>query len=173
MACALTQGYNIPCRSSLGGMKVAHIIEWSNVTATTIAAGVCTGITKATGKQFWKYSLIKQTGTFDETATVSEENGTVFYAQTCKFPLNTLQASVRNELQLMAQNQLIIVVIDNNGVGWLLGLTLSMNVKTIKSESGTKLGDRNGYALDFEGMEPTPMVQVDAATLLTLETPGA
>lgn len=173
MSCALTQGFNLDCRDSVGGVKAVHIIGFDDVTTVTSAAGVITGITKATAKQFWKYSLIKQTAMAEEAIQANEENGTVFIQQSIKFPTNKLQASVRNEITLLAKNRLMMVVVDGNGVGWLYGEVNAMLLNTgSKAGTGTKMGDRNGYELDFMGAEPSLAKQVDAATLLTLETPG-
>ena len=153
-------------------MKAAHVIEWANVTTVTSSAGVVTGITKATGKQFWKYNLVKQTGSFEETNAVNEETGTNLVTQMVKFPLNKLTASVANELRLLSKNRLMVVVVDNNGKGWLYGRDNAMVAKTSKAGSGVKFSDRNGYDLELEGFEKELAYEVDSATLATLETPG-
>ena len=119
MPCALTQGYNLDCRSSYGGVKEVYVIEFENVTATTVSAGgVVTAITKASTKTFKKYNLILQTGEVTEDMTGNRENGTLSIAQTVKFPINKMTTSVRNELVLLAQNRLIFVIVDNNGTGF-------------------------------------------------------
>lgn len=172
MSCALTQGYNLDCRNSVGGVKEVHIIEFENVTVS-VTAGVTTTVTKATGKAFFKYSLIKQTGSSDETLAGNEENGTVFVTQSVKFPTNKMQPSVRNEISLLAQNRLVIVVVDQNGTGWLFGLHNGMLLKTLKTQTGVKMGDRNGYEFDFEGFEPELAVKVDSVSLAALQTAGS
>ena len=59
MACALTQGYVLDCKDSLGGITEVLFIAKQDVTATTEASGVITAITKAAGKRFYKYELVK------------------------------------------------------------------------------------------------------------------
>jgi hypothetical protein len=173
MACALTQGYNLDCRNSIAGIKEVHIIEWDSIATITAAAGVITAMTKTTGKKFWKYSLIKQTGSAEEAIQANEENGTVHVQQSIKFPTAKLQAAVRNEIMLLAQNRLAMVVVDNNGIGWLYGEKNAMLMSTgAKAMTGVKFGDRNGYEFDFAGFEPVLAQQVDASTLLTLQTAG-
>jgi hypothetical protein len=173
MACALTQGYNLDCIDSQGGMKAAHVIEFANVTTITSSAGVVTGITKATGKQFWKYNLVKQTGSFEESNAVNEETGSNMVTQSVKFPLNKLTATVANELRLLSKNRLMVVAVDSNGKGWLLGRDGGIILKTSKAGSGVKFSDRNGYELEFEGMEKELAYEVDSATLATLQTVGS
>jgi len=62
MACALTQGYTLDCKDSLGGIKAVWFISSANVSSVTEASGVVSAITKASGKVFYKYELVKNTG---------------------------------------------------------------------------------------------------------------
>lgn len=172
MPCNLTQGYNLDCRDSYGGVKSVFIMELANATTITQAAGVVTAITKATGKLFYKYNLVAFTGEGDETITPSRENGTLSVTQNIKFPINKMTVAVRNELLLLAKNRLLMVLVDNNGIGWLFGYENGMMLGSSSAKTGKALGDRNGYELAFEGMEKENAYQVDAATLLTLVTAG-
>lgn len=171
MACALTQGFNLDCRDSIGGLKEVYIIEIGNVSAVTESSGVVTAITKAAGKRFWKYSLIRETSNADEVITSNEQNGTLYYAQTVQIIANKKQASVRNEIMLLGKNNVAIVAVDNNGKGWLygreLGLVLGGNAGT-----GTAWADRNGHTLTFAGQEKELAPEVNSATIALLETAG-
>lgn len=176
--CALTQGYVLDCSTGVGGLKEVYIIELANVTAMTEASGVVTAITKATGKRFWKYSLVRETSNATETITGNEQNGTLFYAQQVQIILNKRQASVRNEVMLLAQNQLIMIVVENqlntsgNPKAWLFGKTQGLKLASGTSETGTAWGDRNGYTLPFAGNEPALAPEVLYSLLASLETPG-
>jgi hypothetical protein len=153
MACALTQGYTLDCRESLGGIKAVWLIAHGNVSSVTEASGVVSVITKAAGKVFYKYELVKNTGALTETITASVENGTVFYAQELSIVLNKLQANTRNEILLLAKNTLMAVVQDANDSYWLLGRVAGLDVTGGTSATGTAQGDRNGYTLTFTGGE--------------------
>jgi hypothetical protein len=170
MACALTQGYNQDCRDSYGGMKGVYVMELANATTITAAAGIVTAITKAATKVFFQYSLVAHTGEADESLAPSRENGTLSNTQSIKFPINKMTVAVRNELLLLAKNRLLMVVIDENGIGWLYGKENGMMLGATSAKTGKTLADRNGYELAFEGMEKELAYQVDAATLLTLTT---
>lgn len=173
MACALSQGYVLDCRNSVGGVKEVHLIEAANITGVTAASGVVSAITKATGAIFRLYQQVKQTSSAEEQVEVSEENGTVFYSQSLKIFLNQLQASVRNEILVLAQQRLVAVVVDRNGNGWLFGQANALVLKSgSKALTGAKMGDRNGYELDFQGFEPSLALQVPASIISTLQTPG-
>lgn len=172
MPCALTQNYNLDCRDSVGGIRTIYVMELDNATTITASAGIVTGITKATGKKFYKYNLIMNTAEAEDTLTGNRENGTLFSAQTLKFPINKMTVAVRNELLLLAANRLLFVVVDENGLGWLFGKEYGLTLTTGAAKTGKAKADRNGYELSFEGEEKELALNVNAATLLTLETAG-
>lgn len=172
MACALTQGYTLDCREGIGGLKEVYIIELANVSSITESSGVVTAITKATGKRFWKYSLVRETSNAVETITGNEQNGTIFYDQTVNIILNKRQASVRNEVMLLAKNFLMIVGVENNGKAFLYGREQGLQLLSGSAETGTAWGDRNGYTLPFNGKEEELAPEVEASVLTGLETPA-
>lgn len=153
MACALTQGYTLDCRDSLGGITEVYFIEKGNVTSTTQASGVITAVVKASSKVFRKYELVPGTSSLTENINASVQNGTVFYAQELSIILNKLQANTRNEILLLAQNTLAAVVGDNNGKYWYLGKVHGINITGGYGATGTAQGDRSGYTLTFSGSE--------------------
>lgn len=172
-SCALTQGYVLDCgRDNTGGCKEFYIAEFSAITLT-IVAGVVTAITKITGKQFFKYAQVKQVSETSEELTASEENGTVFAKQSIKLVINKRQVSVRNEIMLLAQSPLMIVEIDQNGKAWLYGAYNGVLLAPSTATSGKALGDRNGYALNFEGFEPQLAYEVQGSLVAALTTPGS
>lgn len=153
MACALTQGYTLDCRESMGGIKAVWLIAHANVSSVTEASGIVSAITKGAGKVFYKYELVKNTGSMTETVTASVENGSVFYAQELAIVLNKLQANTRNEILLLAKNTLMAVVQDANDKYWLMGRYTGLDLTAGTAASGTALGDRNGYTLTLSGGE--------------------
>lgn len=170
MPCALTQGYTLDCKDSLGGIKAVWLIESGNVTAVTEASGIVSAITKSAGKVFRKYELVKATGSLTETITASVENGTVFYAQELSIVLNKLQANTRNEILLLAQNTLLAVVQDANDKYWLLGRTQGVDVTGGTAATGTAQGDRNGYTLTITGAEKQLAPEVNSGIIAGLTT---
>jgi hypothetical protein len=173
MSCALTQGYSLDCRDSLGGIVEVYFTEAANVTTTTEASGVITALTKATGKRFWKYALVKDTSMFNQTITASVANGTVFYTQELQIILNKLQTNTRNEILLLAQNSLVAVVKDSNGNYWYLGKTRGIDLTAGSAATGTAQGDRSGFTLTFSGAEPAMAPTVAQAVYSALETAGS
>ena len=172
MACALTGGYTLDCRDSMGGLKEVYLIELASVTSYAEVSGVVTGITKATGKQFYKFEQLPQTAHADEEATGSDENGSFFVAQTIEIFLNKMQASIRNQVKLLAQNRLIAVTVDRNGKAFMYGAKLGLSYNAGTGGSGTAYGDRNGYGVTLSGAEREHAFEVNAATVALLTTPG-
>jgi hypothetical protein len=173
MACALTQGYTLDCRDSLGGIVEVYFTEAANVTTSTEASGVITALTKATGKRFWKYALVKDTSMFNQTLTASVANGTVFYGQELQIVLIKLQTNTRKALLLLAQNSLVAVVKDSNGIYWYLGKTRGIDLTANAASTGTAQGDRSGFTLTFTGSEPELAPSVNQSVYSALETPGS
>lgn len=172
MPCALSQNYVLDCKDSLGGITEVYFIASADVTSYTEASGVITALTKASGKRFYKYELVKGTSSFVENINASVENGTIFYQQELTIILNKLQANTRNEILLLAKNLLDVVAKDNNGKYWFLGLKRGLDITAGSSQSGAAEGDRSGYTLTFTGKEDALAPEVASAIALALQTPG-
>ena len=172
MPCALSSGYALDCKDSSGGITEVYFIEKANVSSVATASGVVTGLTKASGKRFWKYELPKETGNFTNNPQVSTENGTLFFEQGLTIVINKLSAAVNTELKLLAQNVLIAVVKDNNNKFWMLGKERGVDMAASESGSGTAFGDRSGYTLNFTGKEPDQLYEVNSSVAAALETAG-
>lgn len=168
MSCALTQGYNLDCRNSRGGIVRVYITEMANVTGTNLSSGFLysnptnpiTTITMAASSYFRKYELVKETGEMTEKDQASTPNGTIFYEPEVKIPIRKLQAILRNEIHLLAQNRLIMITQDRNGLFWCQGYNNGMELQTSDSKTGKAMGDFNGYELVFQGKEEYPMIPV-------------
>lgn len=168
MPCALTQGYVIDCRDSLGGITEVYFMAASDMTSFTAVSGVITAVSKTVGKKFFKYELAKATSMFQETITSSVENGTLFYQQELTIILNKLLVNTRNEILLLGQNRLVAIAKDNNNKYWMLGSTRGIDITGGNSASGTAEGDRSGYTLTFTGKEPQLCFEVSGTIISTL-----
>lgn len=168
MPCALTQGYTLDCRDSLGGITEVYFIASSDVTSTTEASGVITALVKATGKRFYKYELTKGTSMFTENVASNVQNGTLFFTPELTIILNKLQANTRNEILLLAKNTLMAVVQDANDKYWLVGRYTGLDVTGGTAATGTAQGDRSGYSLTFTGGEKELAPEVSSSIIAGL-----
>ena len=172
MACALTQGYTLDCKDSLGGITEVYFMAFQDVASTTEASGVITALTKDTGKRFYKYELTKGTSVLTENVNSNVQNGTLYYTPELTIILNKLQANTRNEILLLAKNLLVAVAKDNNGKYWYLGKTRGIDLTAGSATSGTADADRSGYTLTFAGAEPSLAPEVSSSVASTLTTAG-
>lgn len=168
MPCALTNGYKLGCRDNVGGITEVRLIAFNSVTGTIVVdgSGIVTGTFPASG--FYKYEVPKGAGQFTETVNASTENGTIFYQQELVFPINRMTQTVRNELRLLGLNRLMAIVTDRNGKYWLLGRSNGLDVTAGTAQTGTAMGDRNGYEMTFTGMEELPCSEVSSSIISAL-----
>jgi hypothetical protein len=172
MACALTQGYTLDCRDSLGGITEVYFMAFQDVSSTTEASGVITALTKGVGKRFYKYELTKGTSVMTENVNSNVQNGTLYFTPELTIILNKLQVNTRNEILLLAQNRLVAVAKDNNGKYWYLGKTRALDLTAGSATSGTAESDRSGYTLTFAGAEPSMSPEVNSSVAAALTTAG-
>jgi hypothetical protein len=162
MACALTTGRKIPCKSAFGGIKTVYMADFP-VTATINADQT---IDAFTGSPVWFEFDLKGTSSLETTITSSRDNGTTFYTQTLNMTLTYLDNATKNELQLIAVARPVIVVEDYYGNQFLCGLENGMEVTGGTIVTGSAAGDLSGFTLTMEGMEETAPYFVDAGVVV-------
>lgn len=168
--CALTQDYSFGCDVGTGGTKEVWFIELENIASYTESSGTLTAITKVSGKIFRKYQLVLETATFTEDIVKSRQNGTIYYDQKGTIILNKQQVAVRNEIMLLAKNNLVAVIHDNNETYRLFGRVFGLSLDTGTATTGTAWADRNGYELNLAGKELELAPFVDVSVIATLQT---
>ena len=176
MACNLTQ--NIPidtCKSNIGGLKSIFAMPFQNLSGSvTVSSGSVVTIPIQSGSlnQFYRYDFRKETGTFKDDGKVSDENASVYYDQEVMVEFTRMEILKRNEFVLLAQSDLLIIVLDNLGQYWLYGQTNGMVPVSITGESGKKFGDGSKYKIHLSGKEPSPAPIVPAGVVTTVTRPA-
>lgn len=169
MACVLTSSRTLACKDAVGGIKTVFFTELENkATLTSATPGLISAFTLATGKRFWQYDLVKETGEYEEKIVTSSENGTVFFETDLKIMLHKTSVAMRNELKLIAQNRLMIIILDRNGVYWLMGEGNGAELVPSSAKSGKAMGDFNGYELAFSAKETEQMQSVTSGLIASL-----
>lgn len=173
MACLLTAGYNFAgCKGGASGVSEVLITEFSNVTALALTANVYTTITMATGTQFRQYVLDNEMGLFNDPLAYTDASGTITYEHQVDFTIKGLTIALKAELKLVAQNKLIMIVKDRNGLYWLAGQEKGMDLMTIDSPSGKVMTDFNGFNLSFKGKSTDYMHTVSSSLIAALLLPA-
>jgi len=150
MACELSTGFVLDCKSGIGGIKQIVLVDKTEVTSFTLdASEVVTAINGPASGDLYTYELPTQTGSFEETINFNRDNGTVFYTQTVNVMLQKLSSAKRLELQNVAQARVIVFVEDTNGNWWAIGYEYGADLSTATAGTGTVLGDMNGFTLAF------------------------
>ena len=151
MACLLTIGRKVPCKSAFGGIKRVYMTNFGSV-ETVVVAGA-TGEAAITGSPVWFEYDVKGNSSLETTVTSSRENGTTFYTQTLNLTLTFLDGLTQQELQIIAVARPQIAVEDYYGNTFLCGFENGMEVTGGTVVTGAAAGDLSGFTLTFEGME--------------------
>ena len=179
MSCAITSGYTIACRESVGGVETIWLIENSalydasgNSRVTTDGSGTVTAITKNTGKRFYKFEVPRGTANTGNGITSSIENGTFFFTHRVQFPINDRSASTRNIVTTLAKNRLTFITKEGDGSYRMYGKEFGLQLETTEAGSGTALADRNGYLMTFSSQEREDFLIVNSGVIAGIETAG-
>ena len=172
MACGLlTKGRGLDCNRISGGIKNIYFGVYDQFTAPIQT----TGIVQANGeisdiemgsKVLYRYTTPLGVASVTETIVGSTENGTIFYTPSVNIILNRLTKEDQNQIKLLGATKVVIFAQLNeqlsNGHDVIIGLgvTNGMNLNAGTMDSGAAFGDRNGYTLTFDGMEPIPFPMV-------------
>lgn len=172
MACAISGGYAIDCRDAVGGNTEVYIIDFNDVTAVAEASGLVTGITKASGKRFYKFEIPQSTAEGTDNVVGNTQNGTLFFNHQLTMPLNKRDAATRNLVLVLAKARVLVVTKELSGRWTMYGREAGLWLTEGAGTSGVAGGDRNGYNLTFAGEQREPVLEVSSAVGLDLETPG-
>jgi len=162
MACLLTSGRALPCKSSVGGLKAVYFADYGTLGATTIASGEITAL--AGTPDFFKFD-IKGNSSLETTINSSRENGTTFYTQTLNLTLPVLDKATQEEIKLLATARPHCVIEDYNSNFLIIGLEHGAEVTGGTIVSGAAMGDLSGFTLTLEGQETDPAYFVTPAVI--------
>ena len=153
MACSLTSGRALPCKSAVGGLKAVYFADYGTLGAATITDGE---ITALAGTPEWFEFDIKGNSSLETTVNSSRENGTTFYEQTLNLTLTFLDKATQEEIKLLAHGRPHIAIEDYNGNFFLVGLEHGAEVTGGTIVSGAAMGDLSGFTLTFAAQETDP-----------------
>jgi len=162
MACTLTKGRNEPCKDVVGGITAVYFADFDTLGAITYDATDTDVIDSFGGTPTWFKFDVKGTSSFEQTITSSRDNGTTFYEQTLTLNFKKLSKQTHNEVKLLAYARPHVIVEDNNGNKFLMGLDYGADVNGGTIVTGAAMGDMSGYTLTLNGQEKIPANFVDA-----------
>ena len=165
MACVLTSGRTEQCRDAIGGLKAAYFIDYIE-DSFTITAGEATAIDAGIADDY-KYELLADGNTLEETFTADMNNGTSIYEQVLTLALKKQTVESANELALIVKARPIVVVQDRMNNYRIVGIS-DGTVATGSIVSGGAKADFNGYNITLTATEPLPAATLDSSTISAL-----
>ena len=162
MACILTKGRGLPCKSGVGGLKAVYFVDYGGLGALTKSGGEVSAF--GGSPTLMKFD-IKGTSTLDTTVTSSRENGTTFYESSLVLNLTFQEKQTSEEIKLLAVARPQIIVADYNGNFFLLGEDHGCELTTGTFSSGAAMGDMSGYSLTFVSQETDPPLFVQSSVM--------
>ena len=167
MACLLTSGRKLPCKSSVGGLKAVYFADYGTLGDVTIASGEITAV--AGTPDFFRFD-IKGNSSLETTINSSRENGTTFYTQTLNLTLPVLDKATQEEIKLLAAARPHVAIEDYNGNFFMVGLEHGAEVTGGTIVSGAAMGDLSGFTLTLEGQETDPAYFVTSTVITSNES---
>jgi len=162
MACTLTKGRNEPCKDVVGGITSVYFADFGTLGAITYDVSDTDVIDSFGGTPDWFEFKLKGNSSFEQAVNSSRENGTTFYEQTLNLTFKKMSKQTHNELKLLAYARPHVIVEDNNGNKFLMGLEYGAEVSGGSIATGAAMGDLSGYTLTFTAQEKIPANFVDA-----------
>jgi hypothetical protein len=177
MACLITSGRIEPCKDSLGGLRNVYFIN-EDIAAnyiykeTTLGSGIYivdTDFNESIDyvnfvEKLYKFELKSNENVYDQEIVSSRENGTTFFRQTLTIKLKKQDIATHNAVKTLAYAKPRILVENNEGQFFLVGLLRGCDLTAGSINNGAALGDFSGYSLTFQAEELLPSQFVASGT---------
>lgn len=153
MACSVSNGRSLPCKSAVGGIKDIYFGPYSSVTAAlSDSSGT---ITLTDSESFFKYE-VKGNSSLETAINSSRENGTTFYESTLNLTFTFLDVATQEQIKLLAHGRPQVVIEDYNGNVFLIGKDHGCEVSGGTVVTGAAMGDLSGFTLTLTAQETAP-----------------
>ena len=175
MACLITSGRIEPCKDSLGGLRNVYFIN-EGITANYMYRESSPGVYIVDTdfsesidyvnfvQYLYKFELKSNENVYDQEIVSSRENGTTFFRQTLTIKLKKQDIATHNAVKTLAYAKPRILVENNEGQFFLVGLLRGCELTAGSINNGAALGDFSGYSLTFQAEELLPSQFVASGT---------
>ena len=165
---ALTKGRELDCSRISGGVRYLYFVVYDQFSTPIEGSGIIqsagqiTDINMTASSVIYRYAMPLGAASVTETITGSTENGTIFYTPTVNVVMNKLTKEDQNEIKLFGQTKVVVfaqlneTLQDDHNTIICLGASNGMSLNAGTMDTGAAFGDRNGYSLTFDGLEPIP-----------------
>lgn len=191
MACTTyLQGFSTSCGSNLASIKKMWIGQFESASFTfnyqedeneqqvldadgnPIIESVATATLGATADNWVEFQFRKNTGEMTSEMTKSD-NGSYYFTNGANLVFAKMDKVKRLALQATAAGDCTMVILDSNGIYWLIGYENAVNATTVSATTGVAVGDNNAYSVTLSADEaymPIPLDAKDAETIIAALT---
>lgn len=145
MSCSQTlTAIQLDCNSSIGGIKKVWI---GNYNETSFSG---TGDTVTATGTFIPFEFRKQTGSLSSTLNVEDAAGSNYVTSELVLRFSKMDTNKRLQIAALSKTPLRIVVEDNNGEKFALGVDNYVSASGGNGNTGTNFGDSNEYSITLK-----------------------
>jgi len=170
--CALTTGFpRYDCETVTGGIREIYLLPYDDFTSITVASHEITAITMVGTPTWYKYELNEEVGSLTTDETKDVKLNTVSYVANCAFTLNKMEAAKANELSILVIQQVVAIILTENGEYFLMGDDRGAHKAggTNNSTTGTAFGgELQGYSVNLMASQKHDVYQVQDAVIAGL-----
>lgn len=161
MACAITKGRGVGCKTAFAGIKNIYILDYSAaVAALSDSSGTIT-LPTDNSAEFFKFEVKGGQSSLETVVNSSRENGTTFYESTLNVTLQILDVATQEEIKLLNRGRAHYVIeLYPNGAGvtkyLLMGRDNGAEITGGTIVTGAAAGDLQGFTLTAVATEVFP-----------------
>lgn len=193
MACtSYLQGFSTSCGSNLASIKKIYVGAYESATFTynyqkdetdqyvldqdgnKIIESVAGAILGATSDNWVEFGFRKNSSEMT-TEMTRNDNGSYYFTNAANLVFAKQDKVKRLALQATASGECAMIVLDSNGIYWLIGDKNPVTASTLSATTGTAVGDSNQYSITLSADEaymPVPLDAEQAATIIAALLPA-
>ena len=161
MACAITKGRGVGCKTAFAGIKNIYILDYSAaIAALSDSSGTIT-LPTDNSAEFFKFEVNGGQTSLETNVTSSRQNGPTFYESTLNATFQVLDVATQEEIKLLNRGRAHYVIeLYPNGAGstkyLLLGKDNGAEITGGTIVTGAAAGDLQGFTLTAVATEGFP-----------------
>lgn len=98
-------------------------------------------------EDLFKFEVRKGSSSMTSTMNIDEANGTNYITTELQLTFARMSPQKRLVLNSLRAGEMYAVIIDNNGLGWFLGLDNPITLTAGTAQTGAAIGDANNYQI--------------------------
>ena len=181
LSCALTAGYQVPCRVT-SGIQAVYITSYGfsasfpgslgspflldTLGTSPLGLGSVNGITGST-PTFYKFEQRLEQGSYMESG-IYGENGSAGFSQKMEITIEGYDQATKNIISILNKGSWRVIVLDQNGNYVLMGYKNPVLITTADGGLGKTLVDGVKTTLTFEGKETDQAPSINTSVITTL-----